>query len=68
MQLFCWLQQTNRGKAQVLKGVVVPELSSNTVIPAIGILGAIIMPHNIYLHSALVQVCSRCLLLFSDCF
>jgi len=42
-------------QADVVIGVIVPKLSNNTVLPAIGVLGAIIMPHNIYLHSALVQ-------------
>jgi len=34
---------------------VVPHLSSRTLYIAIGILGATVMPHNLYLHSALVQ-------------
>ena len=34
---------------------VVPHLSSKTLYVAIGILGATVMPHNLYLHSALVQ-------------
>ena len=32
-----------------------PRLNSNTLYLAIGILGATVMPHNLYLHSALVQ-------------
>lgn len=46
---------------QVLKGLAVPKLPSKEVITAVGMLGAVIMPHNIYLHSALVksrQVCT----------
>jgi len=38
---------------------VVPTLSSNTIQQAVGMVGAVIMPHNIYLHSALVQVRHR---------
>ena len=34
---------------------VIPHLSSRTLYIAIGILGATVMPHNLYLHSALVQ-------------
>ena len=34
---------------------VVPHLSARTLYIAIGILGATVMPHNLYLHSALVQ-------------
>ena len=32
-----------------------PRLDGNTLYLAIGILGATVMPHNLYLHSALVQ-------------
>lgn len=39
---------------QVLEGVVVPKVDGKTLEVAIGLLGAILMPHNIYLHSALV--------------
>ena len=41
--------------------VQIPRLPRSAVNMAVGILGAVIMPHNIYLHSALVQ--SRCALL-----
>ena len=34
---------------------LVPRLDSNSLYVAIGILGATVMPHNLYLHSALVQ-------------
>jgi manganese transport protein len=34
---------------------LVPHLSAKTLYIAIGILGATVMPHNLYLHSALVQ-------------
>ncbi len=34
---------------------VVPHISAQTLYIAIGILGATVMPHNLYLHSALVQ-------------
>jgi manganese transport protein len=34
---------------------IVPHLSGRTLYVAIGILGATVMPHNLYLHSALVQ-------------
>jgi manganese transport protein len=39
---------------QVLGGVV-PRIDRSTLYVAIGILGATVMPHNLYLHSALVQ-------------
>ncbi|MBI1803300.1 MAG: Nramp family divalent metal transporter [Ignavibacteriae bacterium] len=38
----------------VTKGFV-PHLTSDSLYVAIGILGATVMPHNLYLHSALVQ-------------
>jgi NRAMP (natural resistance-associated macrophage protein)-like metal ion transporter len=46
---------------EVLKGVIIPSLGPKDsklqyLLLAVGILGAVIMPHNIYLHSALVQV------------
>src|SRR6516225_8010472 len=34
---------------------LVPRLNSSSLYVAIGILGATVMPHNLYLHSALVQ-------------
>lgn len=36
-------------------GGLVPRLNSQSLYVAIGILGATVMPHNLYLHSALVQ-------------
>ncbi|MBI3935076.1 MAG: divalent metal cation transporter, partial [Acidobacteria bacterium] len=36
-------------------GLVKPSLNSESLYVAIGILGATVMPHNLYLHSALVQ-------------
>ena len=52
---FCieiFLAHPNAG--EVVKGLV-PRLSSQTLYIVIGILGATVMPHNLYLHSALVQ-------------
>ncbi len=40
--------------ADIATGLV-PQLSSESLYVAIGILGATVMPHNLYLHSALVQ-------------
>ena len=34
---------------------MLPDVSDYAVVQAVSILGAVIMPHNIYLHSALVQ-------------
>jgi len=38
----------------VIEGLIVPRISRSTSDIAVGIVGAVIMPHNIYLHSALV--------------
>lgn len=39
---------------ELVRGLV-PRLNSQSLYVAIGILGATVMPHNLYLHSALVQ-------------
>jgi manganese transport protein len=39
---------------EIVTGLI-PQLSSESLYVAIGILGATVMPHNLYLHSALVQ-------------
>ena len=40
--------------SQVFLGMI-PRISGKTLYVAIGMLGATVMPHNLYLHSALVQ-------------
>src|ERR1700677_1112351 len=40
--------------SDVARGIV-PHLSASNLYVAIGILGATVMPHNLYLHAALVQ-------------
>jgi hypothetical protein len=45
-------------QAEVVKGIVVPWCSNcgnKEVLQAVGVIGAVIMPHNLYLHSALVK-------------
>ncbi|XP_072324587.1 natural resistance-associated macrophage protein 2-like isoform X2 [Scyliorhinus torazame] len=45
-------------QGEVVKGLFYPSCSGcgrNELLQAVGIIGAIIMPHNIYLHSALVK-------------
>ncbi len=41
--------------ADVVKGFVPSALDGNALYIAIGIIGATVMPHNLYLHSSLVQ-------------
>mgnify|MGYP000258302276 CR=1 FL=1 len=40
---------------EVSKGFIPSDLDGNALYIAIGIIGATVMPHNLYLHSALVQ-------------
>ncbi len=35
-------------------GLVVPRLSGHSIVVAMGVLGAVVMPHNIYLHSNVI--------------
>ncbi|GER30944.1 metal transporter [Striga asiatica] len=53
---FAWMfGETKPSGGELLIGVLVPKLSSNTIQQAVGVVGCIIMPHNVFLHSALVQ-------------
>ncbi|KAL5556855.1 hypothetical protein UlMin_039091 [Ulmus minor] len=53
---FAWMfGQTKPSGTELLIGVLVPKLSSRTIKQAVGVVGCIIMPHNVFLHSALVQ-------------
>ena len=36
------------------RGWIVPKIASGSMTAALGVIGAVIMPHNIYLHSSLV--------------
>jgi manganese transport protein len=40
---------------EIIKGFVPSALNSQALYIAVGIIGATVMPHNLYLHSALVQ-------------
>lgn len=39
---------------EVMKGMVIPRIPQGTAVQAVGIVGCVLMPHNLYLHSALV--------------
>jgi natural resistance-associated macrophage protein len=45
---------SNTDPAALLEGLVVPRLPTYAVTQAVGTIGAVIMPHNLYLHSGLV--------------
>jgi NRAMP (natural resistance-associated macrophage protein)-like metal ion transporter len=40
---------------EITKGIAIPRIDDQNMMQAVGMLGSIIMPHNVYLHSALVQ-------------
>lgn len=40
---------------ELVRGILIPRLSSKTIHQAVGVVGCVIMPHNVFLHSALVQ-------------
>lgn len=53
---FAWMfGETDPDIKAVASGLVFPSVPSSAVDKAVGIVGAVIMPHNIFLHSALVQ-------------
>ncbi|KAK9061888.1 hypothetical protein SSX86_019072 [Deinandra increscens subsp. villosa] len=53
---FAWMfGETKPNAKELLVGIVVPKLNSRTIQQAVGVVGGIIMPHNVFLHSALVQ-------------
>lgn len=46
-------------QAEVMEGMFIPwctDCNSDVLLQAVGVVGAVIMPHNLYLHSALVKV------------
>ncbi|MQL98794.1 hypothetical protein Taro_031503 [Colocasia esculenta] len=53
---FAWMfGETKPSGKELLIGVLVPKLGSKTIKQAVGVVGCVIMPHNVFLHSALVQ-------------
>lgn len=40
---------------EIMRGMLVPSLPVGATLVAVGIIGATVMPHNLYLHSALIQ-------------
>ncbi|KAG2199327.1 hypothetical protein INT47_012961 [Mucor saturninus] len=39
----------------ILKGILIPQIPKEATVQAVGMVGAVIMPHNMFLHSALVM-------------
>ncbi|ONK64784.1 uncharacterized protein A4U43_C07F29890 [Asparagus officinalis] len=53
---FAWMfGETKPNGKELLIGLIVPKLGSKTIRQAVGVVGCVIMPHNVFLHSALVQ-------------
>ncbi|KAL8172044.1 hypothetical protein V2J09_023848 [Rumex salicifolius] len=53
---FAWMfSDAKPSGKELLIGILLPRLSSKTIRQAVGVLGCVIMPHNVFLHSALVQ-------------
>lgn len=53
---FAWMfGETKPSGKELLIGLLVPKLGSKTIRQAVGVVGCVIMPHNVFLHSALVQ-------------
>ncbi|KAI8884102.1 Nramp-domain-containing protein [Backusella circina FSU 941] len=53
---FCFeLIQSSPDVGSIIKGVLIPNVPKNSEFQAVAMLGAIVMPHNMFLHSALVM-------------
>ncbi|KAJ1429531.1 NRAMP family [Sesbania bispinosa] len=53
---FAWMFfDTNPSEEELMMGLLIPRVSSKTLRQAVEIVGCVITPHNVFLHSALVQ-------------
>ncbi|KAL2964849.1 hypothetical protein AAZX31_16G026100 [Glycine max] len=53
---FAWMFfDTNPSEEELLMGLLIPRVNSKTLRQAVEIVGCVITPHNVFLHSALVQ-------------
>jgi len=48
-----WLSKPAWG--EIRRGLLIPSIPIGATLVAVGIIGATVMPHNLYLHSALIQ-------------
>ncbi|GAN01137.1 solute carrier family 11 member 1 [Mucor ambiguus] len=57
MALCFWVElvQSQPDVRKIIQGVIVPYVPKNAELQAVAMLGAIVMPHNMFLHSALVM-------------
>ncbi|KAH7307846.1 hypothetical protein KP509_22G080000 [Ceratopteris richardii] len=51
----CMFAQAQPSAKELFAGLIIPGVRSGTIKQAVAVVGALIMPHNIFLHSALVQ-------------
>ncbi|TVU46204.1 hypothetical protein EJB05_05724 [Eragrostis curvula] len=52
---FAWMfAETKPSGKDLIIGILIPKLSSRTIKQAVGLVGSVITPHNVFLHSALV--------------
>jgi len=55
---FCYLAELLMVRPEwglAFRGAFVPHVSSSSILLAMGMLGAVVMPHNMYLHSEIIQ-------------
>ncbi|KAJ1294577.1 hypothetical protein BS78_01G155600 [Paspalum vaginatum] len=53
---FAWMFiETEPSGKDLFIGILVPKLTSRSLKQAVGLVGSVITPHNVFLHSALVQ-------------
>ncbi|VFR01470.1 unnamed protein product [Cuscuta campestris] len=53
---FAWMfLDTKPSGEELMLGLLIPRLSPNTIQKAVGVVGCVITPHNVFLYSALVQ-------------
>ena len=55
---FCYVIEIFLAKpawGEICKHVVIPEIDSRSILVAVGMLGATVMPHNLFLHSGVIR-------------
>ncbi|MDO8682022.1 MAG: Nramp family divalent metal transporter [Armatimonadota bacterium] len=55
---FCYLVElylVHPDWGATITGTITPKINSTSIIIAMGVLGAVVMPHNMYLHSEVIQ-------------
>ncbi|KAL1329104.1 metal transporter Nramp2 [Arachis hypogaea] len=53
---FAWMFfDTKPSEEELIKGILIPRVNSKTLRQAVELIGCVITPHNVFLHSALVQ-------------